>query len=154
MVGVAPAYDVGVTKTGTSLLFAGATVVKCSVVVVEAWALWCKTCMHVNLPHLARLHQRLAAKDLVVVTVALPGMDRPAGEVRDAVTGFLARSKLTFVNLLLDEPDELWQDKLHIERGLPHTFVFDRQGRWTLLDADELGRDPGRLDRLVEELLR
>ena len=98
------------------------------------------------------MHKKLADKKLVVVTVAVPGEDQPAEMVKDGVLRFLKKVKVPFTNLLLDEKDEVWQTKLRM-LGPPHTYVFDRQGKWTMFDARDL-LQPEKLDRLVEELVK
>jgi len=98
------------------------------------------------------MHQRLAKDGLVVVTVALDDVnDNP--KVKDAIVTFLRKQKAGgFVNVLLDEKDEFWQTKLRFD-GPPHVYLFDRQGKWTSYDSQELTLKADQLDQLVETLV-
>ena len=40
-------------------------------------------------------------------------------------------------NLLLDEPSEVWQQKLHSD-FLPNVFVFNRAGQWTQFKTEDI----------------
>ena len=109
------------------------------VVVVNFWATWCPPCRR-ELPSLEALHRAVADKGVVVL-----GID--AGEPWDAVNGYLIDLKpaLTFP-ILTDERGEVmraWQVK-----GLPTTFVIDRQGRFALRALG--GRDFSRADAIAD----
>ena len=68
------------------------------VVLVNLWALWCEPCRH-ELPVLADLHEREAARGLAVVAI---NVDRK--RPRDDIAGFVARQKLPFTIWL--DPDD------------------------------------------------
>ena len=122
------------------------------VVLVDFWADFCKPCKD-HFPHVVELHKKLAKDGLVVISVAVDDIkDTP--EAKDNVLKFLKAKGATFTNLLLDEPPELWQQKLHFT-GPPSYFVFDRHGKWTHYKSEGVTEiDYAGMDRLVVELLK
>ncbi len=71
--------------------------------------------------------QRKYAKDgLAAVSVSLDDPDDK--EARGRVLKFLRAKGADFTNLFLDEPSELWSDKLKVDLP-PAVFIFDRDGR-------------------------
>jgi hypothetical protein len=74
-------------------------------------------------PHLVQMHERYAQQGMVFISVSV---DEPkdAGKALD----FLQKQKAVFVNFLLDEDGQFWQDKWNIKGPLA-VFVFDRQGK-------------------------
>lgn len=99
------------------------------------------------------MHQRLAKDGFVVVTVALDDL-KDSPEAKGNIIQFLKKEKASsFENLLLDEKSDFWQTKLRFD-GPPHVYLFDRRGKWTTFDSQELTVDPDKVDRLVEALLK
>jgi thiol-disulfide isomerase/thioredoxin len=92
------------------------------VVVIDVWADFCVPCKR-EFHNLVELHQQYADKGLVCMSVAL---DPP--ESKEGALKFLKKSKATFANYWLDEKQQFWADRWHIQ-GPPAVFVFDRQGR-------------------------
>ena len=71
--------------------------------------------------------QRKYAKDgLAAVSVSLDDPDDK--EARERILKFLRVKGAYFTNLFLDEPSELWSERLKIDLP-PAVFVFDRNGR-------------------------
>ena len=99
---------------------------KGKVVVVDFWADFCVPCKR-EFPHLVELHNKYKNDGFVAVSVAL---DDPAdAEARARIVKFLEKQKAGgLTNLQLDEPAELWQQKLGI-KGPPCVYVFNREGR-------------------------
>jgi|SRR5437773_2575202 len=80
------------------------------------------------------MHQRYAKDGLVVMSVSLdPIREDPPS--KDRAFKFLQAKGATFTNLLLDEPFEVWSEKLHFTAA-PCQFVFNRQGKWTQFNGD------------------
>jgi len=80
------------------------------------------------------MHQDYAKDGLVVMSVSLdPIKEDPASKER--AFKFLQAKGATFTNLLLDEPVEVWSERLHFVAP-PCQFVFNRQGKWTQFNGD------------------
>jgi thiol-disulfide isomerase/thioredoxin len=92
------------------------------VVIIDVWADFCIPCKR-EFHNLVELHKDYAEKGLVCMSVTL---DKP--EAKDGALKFLQKQKATFANYLLDESQEFWAERWHIQ-GPPAVFVFDRQGR-------------------------
>lgn len=97
------------------------------VLLVNFWATWCEPCRE-ELPALVAASKEFASKDVAVVLVSLDSAQ--TGLV--SVPKFLASQKVPFVCWLLkardktpfiDIVDKSW------DGTLPHTLVYDRQGR-------------------------
>jgi len=89
----------------------------------------------------------------VVITVHIQA-EEERKTPSDDVLSFLKRQNATGINLYLDEPPEVWQEKLHIDFLPPSYFVFSRQGLWTQFKAGDEPIDYGKMDRLVLDLLK
>ncbi len=98
------------------------------------------------------MHKKHASDGLVVVTVT---MDEAGDkESRDGIREFLQKTQATFINLLLDEPEEFWGKKLGFSLP-PCYFVFNRAGKWTQFRSeDEAGLDYKAMDALILAELR
>jgi hypothetical protein len=103
------------------------------------------------------MHRKYAAQGLTAVSVSVDlGIEdvqekRVAkSELHAAALKFLQKQNATFPNLLLDEPDEVWQKKLG-EPLVPLVFVFNRQGQWKKFGPDT---EPGEVEKQVEEWLK
>lgn len=106
------------------------------------------------------MHNQYASKGLVVVAVSLDqslnldeAKPEPLEKVKEKVLTFLTKKNATFINLLLDEPLSVWQEKLRFA-GAPCVFVFDRQGKWTQFKSDDAEVDPHEVEKLVVKLLQ
>ncbi|MEO3428268.1 TlpA disulfide reductase family protein [Pelagibius sp. CAU 1746] len=90
------------------------------VVLVNFWATWCAPCVR-EMPSLERLHQALAGEGFTVLAVS---QDRGGAGV---VAPFLARLDLQRLPVYLDPKGKL--ARAFALKGLPTSFVIDRQGR-------------------------
>jgi thiol-disulfide isomerase/thioredoxin len=117
------------------------------VVVVDLWAFFCQPCKE-GFPHLVRLHQKYADKGLAVISVSVDSsQDRAKAEQ------FLRKNNAAFTNLWLDEPPEVWTDRLRTN-AIPCLFVFDRRGRWAQFKGDNgKGIDHDDVEQLVLRML-
>lgn len=103
------------------------------------------------MPHLVEMHEKYANKGLVVLTVSVD----PANEkdLVDQAQRFLQQKKIPFRNLLLNESNELWNQKLGFTIP-PCYFVFDRHGKWTRFRGEVGdGVDHKELEKTVVRLL-
>lgn len=72
------------------------------------------------------MHNDLRKEGVATISVSL---DNPTETgVPQKVRKFLTQQKATFPNYILDEKEEVWQEKLKIS-GPPCVFVFDRDGK-------------------------
>jgi hypothetical protein len=94
--------------------------------------------------------------DLVFITVHLLDTDKDKrmgrAKIEELARKVLTNLKVDFTNLFLDEPDELWRQKLDVA-GVPCLYLFDRENRWVgkYLDADEAAAG---LDKELPRLLK
>jgi thiol-disulfide isomerase/thioredoxin len=120
---------------------------KGKVVVVDVWGITCPPCMK-EFPHLVELHNKYGGQGLVAISLhAFPEMSET---VKTLALKFLRSKNATFTNLILDEPAEVWQTRLHSD-ALPIVFVFNREGKWTQFRAD--GVNYAEIEKLVVKLL-
>jgi len=90
------------------------------VVLLNFWATWCAPCVR-ELPTMDRLQARLGGEGLAVVAVS---WDRGGLAV---VEPFLAELGIEHLDIYLDTPGRTGPE--FGVRGLPTTFLIDRQGR-------------------------
>ncbi len=92
-------------------------------------------------------------RGLVVLSVSAEE-ERQDRKHQEAVLEFLKKMGAAFPNYVLDEPSDVWAEKLG--SGLrPIVFVFNRDGRWKRFDATDFDEDGDRkLEKLIEEWLQ
>ena len=90
------------------------------VVLLNFWATWCKPCVR-EMPSLDRLQAALSPEGLAVVAVS---QDRAGLK---AVEPFFLEAGLEHLGIYLDPKGKLWRE--FGVRGLPTTYLIDRQGR-------------------------
>jgi hypothetical protein len=94
------------------------------------------------------MHNKYADKGLVAIAVHVdPRFD---AQTKEQVLKFLHTRKATTTNLILDEPAEVWQEKLH-SNFLPNVFVFNREGKWTQFKTEDVKYED--IEKLVVQLL-
>jgi hypothetical protein len=94
------------------------------------------------------MHKRYRPEDFAAISVDL---DDPADkETASKVRSFLESQGADFSNLVLDEKQEFWQEKLRFD-GPPCVYVFDRQGGIARQFKDEFTYDD--VEKLVKELI-
>jgi len=101
------------------------------------------------------MHHKYSKQGLVVVSVSIDVIDEdnPSAKVVQDVRKFLEKYKAPFGALILDEPVEVQQKRLHFAAA-PCAFVFDRHGQWTQFKGDTNEFAPEKIEKLVVELLR
>ena len=90
------------------------------VVLLNFWATWCAPCVR-EMPALDRLQAALGPEGLAVVAVS---EDRAGLK---AVEPFFAETGLEHLQIYLDPKGKFWRE--FGVRGLPTTYLIDRQGR-------------------------
>jgi len=109
------------------------------------------------------MHKKYAKDGLVAISVSVDPLKDDEGKSIEAdqkgkVLAFLKKKDATLTNLLLDEPQELWQARLRII-VVPTVFVFNRAGQWQQFksDDDTLKKDENghyyEVEALVKKLL-
>jgi hypothetical protein len=106
------------------------------------------------------MHKKLAKDGVVAISVSVDPLKDPddgkdiAAEKKAEVLKFLKKQDATLTNLLLDEPQALWQSRLRIV-AVPTVFVFNREGKWVQFKGDDgtLKEDYQEVDALVKKLL-
>jgi len=112
-----PSYDFSLQDlSGNTLRLAD---LRGEVVVVDFWATWCPPCRKA-LPHLQELHEEFAGKGVRVVGIAT---DQQGAAI---VAPFVEKNGLTFPIVLTD--GKVDRDFGGV-RGIPTTFVLDKQGK-------------------------
>ena len=94
------------------------------VVVVNFWATWCPPCRK-EMPDLDALEQKYGPKGLVVLSIS----DEPEA----TVVPYVVRTK--YVPTVLLDPGDVVEKEFHVE-GIPHTFVFGRDGKLAAQSID------------------
>jgi peroxiredoxin len=89
------------------------------VVLVDFWATWCGPC-RMEIPHLKKLHERYAAKGLVILGLSV---DHQGVE---GVREFVRRQGIPWTTLMADEDVLADYGVVH---SIPTAFIIDRQGR-------------------------
>ena len=88
------------------------------------------------------MHRKYAKDGLVAISVNLDALKDPAdgkdvsSEAKASALKFLQKLGATNTNLLLDVPQNFWQEKFDII-AVPTVYVFDRQGRWVRFKSDD-----------------
>ena len=99
------------------------------------------------------MHHKYKAKGLVVISVNLN--DANDEDERKETLKVLTKYKLDVINVVLDEPQEVWKEKLRVRLGPPCMYVFDRNGKWRMLYGETLLDDEGNVrHEAVEALVR
>jgi hypothetical protein len=104
------------------------------------------------MPHLVEMHHKYAKDGFTIITVALDDLGEDP-KAKETAIKKLKDNGVTLTNLLLDEPVELWQEKLRFA-STPCIYVFNRQGKWTQFKSDQKEIDHDAVEKLVVELLR
>jgi len=89
-----------------------------SVVYLDFWASWCGPCLQ-SFPWLAQMHEKYADQGLRIVAVNLD-KQRPAAD------RFLRRVPAPFE--LVFDPKGTLAERFEVS-GMPHSFMFDRNGK-------------------------
>ena len=112
------------------------------IVLVDFWATWCGPCIG-ELPNVRKTYDRYHDQGFEVIAVSLD-------EDRSALERFVRREKMPWPQIIFDEPADLgWNSPLakqHRVRGIPATFLIDREGNLLGKDlrGDDLAREVGR----------
>ncbi len=117
---VLPGQKVEFTLPTVSGASASSTALRGRYVLLHFWATWCIPCME-ELPALQQFASRLQSSDISVLAVAVESD-------WDSVESHLKSNKIT-LPCLLDRRGDL-KNAFGI-RGVPSTFLLDRQGRLT-----------------------
>lgn len=117
---------------------------KGKVVLLNFWATWCPPCVK-EMPSMQRLRDKFAGKDFEIVAIS-------AGESPATVDSFMMEleTELTFP-ILLDEKGRSFRE-LGI-RGLPMSFLFDRNGKLIKTIAGSREWDEQREVNLIQSTL-
>jgi len=116
---------------------------KGKVVFINFWATWCPPCQE-EMPAMERLYTRYKTNGLVMLAVSVDADPR-------AVTPFITEHKFTFT-VGFDSNMEL--ANAYGVRGLPASFVVDRQGHLAAFALGPRGWDSAAARALVEGLIR
>lgn len=122
------------------------------VVLVDFWADFCIPCKK-KMPKLVELEKTYGKEGLVVLAVAMDNLhdkERKAEEIQKSIVDFVKYVKATnFVHFQLDIPADEWKTKFRFI-SVPSVYIFDRQGKWTMMDEPEMEK----VEQLVKDLLR
>ena len=114
------------------------------VVLLDLWATWCEPCVEA-LPAYRELEQRYGDQGLVFLALSLDEDPRQ-------VQRFLEEQQLTLSHLFMDGPDQPVASALKL-RGLPTTYLLDRQGRLRHVHEGFLPEELPELVSVIEVLL-
>jgi len=118
---------------------------KGKVILLNFWATWCPPCVK-EMPSMQRLHDRFPEQDFEIVAIS-------AGETQAAVESFMMSldTELTFP-ILLDEKGRTFKD--FGIRGLPMSFLFDREGKLIKTISGSREWDEEREVQLIENAIQ
>jgi thiol-disulfide isomerase/thioredoxin len=121
---------------------------KGKVLLVDFWATWCKPC-RAEMPELAKLSKRLAARGFALVTVSSdePEQETAAANVlkNDGITGAAYIKKPKDDDKFINAIDPKWGG------ALPALFLYDRTGKKI---RSFIGETPTKeLEAAIEKLL-
>ncbi|WP_370280781.1 TlpA disulfide reductase family protein [Pontibacterium sp.] len=118
---------------------------KGKVILLNFWATWCPPCVK-EMPSMQRLHDKFPEKDFEIVAIS-------AGESQAAVESFMMGldTELTFP-ILLDETGRTFKD--FGIRGLPMSFLFDREGNLIKTISGSREWDEEREVQLIESAIQ
>lgn len=114
---------------------------KGKVVLLDFWATWCKPCIK-SMPELQSLHDRYAARGLVVLGVSID----VGGTAK--VKKHLAAKKFTYPIAMDSEKQPAWE--AYGVKAVPAAFLLDREGR---IVAQWTGSPPADLTEKLDALL-
>lgn len=115
------------------------------VVLVNLWAIWCEPCRH-ELPVLAALHERDAARGLTVVAINIDRKRTP-----DEIADYVARRKLPFAVWL--DPDDRAAAALGAST-FPFNVLIGRDGKVAWSRAGAIRADDPELRAALDAALR
>lgn len=118
---------------------------KGKVILLNFWATWCPPCVK-EMPSMQRLHDKFPEQDFEIVAIS-------AGESHAAVESFMMSldTELTFP-ILLDEKGRTFKD--FGIRGLPMSFLFDREGKLIKTISGSREWDEEREVQLIENAIQ
>lgn len=118
---------------------------KGKVILLNFWATWCPPCVK-EMPSMQRLHDKFPEQDFEIVAIS-------AGETQAAVESFMMSldTELTFP-ILLDEKGRTFKD--FGIRGLPMSFLFDREGKLIKTISGSREWDEEREVKLIENAIQ
>jgi thiol-disulfide isomerase/thioredoxin len=112
---------------------------KGKVLIVDFWATWCGPCRQ-SFPHMQVLHDELKSEGLEIIAIT--------DEDVDVVDEFVRKNGYDFG--IYRDPYRVSNSAYGV-RGLPTTFVVDRQGK---IVGQTVGYSPGELESYVTAALR
>ena len=125
------------------------------VVVVDVWGDFCIPCKK-EFPHLVEMYKKYSGDGLVCISVCIATSDDDLKKDEPKALKFLTGQNAVFQNFLLEDGWKIMETKWKI-KGVPATFVFDRDGlrakKFTNDDPDNQ-YDMTDVEKLVIELLR
>jgi hypothetical protein len=98
------------------------------------------------------MHKIYAKDGLVAISVSVDPLQEDP-KAKSNVLKFLRSKDAAFTNLLLDEPFEFWENKLHFSFP-PCYYVFSRQGYWSKFQPEDEGFDQKNVENLIVKFLR
>jgi cytochrome c biogenesis protein CcmG/thiol:disulfide interchange protein DsbE len=110
------------------------------VVLVDFWASWCGPCRQ-SFPWMASMHDRYAAKGLVIVAVNLDKDRALAGKFLE---GFRVPFTVAF------DPAGKTADAFHV-KAMPTSFVVDRSGEIRMTHAGFDAKKTGAMEAALED---
>jgi hypothetical protein len=94
------------------------------------------------------MHRKYAAQGFAAVSVSVDNPKDPKD--RALAERFLRDQQADFLNVILDDQQEEWKEKLKV-LGPPCVYVFDRDNRFVLKQGEDV--DYAVIEKKVEELM-
>jgi cytochrome c biogenesis protein CcmG/thiol:disulfide interchange protein DsbE len=114
-----------VTPTSTTSVKESLEAFRGKVIILDFWATWCPPC-RAEIPDFVELQEEYQDDGLEIVGVSLDPMT-PARGGTPAVHSFVKQQKINYTILLAEDDDAI--AGYDVTRGIPTTYVIDREGR-------------------------
>ncbi len=105
------------------------------------------------MPHLVEMQKKYGKEGFATITVCIDDLQELPEAKEKAPKILKDKGAVATINLLLDEPFDLWSKKLRFVAS-PCIYVFDRQGKWTQFSSDKTPIDHDAVEKLVVEALK
>jgi hypothetical protein len=96
------------------------------------------------------MQKKYGKADFVAITLSMDNV-REEKNPKERDLKKLKDRNANLINFFLDEDAKVAQEKLRYQGGLPMAYVFNRQGKWKLIDEGDV---PKQVEETVQRFLK